>query len=490
MMNELVRLEKPGQTYTNILYLLISLPLGICYFVIVVAGLVSSIANVILLGIPLTVLFIVGWWKLAAFERQMVIDWLHIDISAMCEPPKPDMNWLQRFQTHMANRVTWKSLLYLFLKFPFGLLAFCIGISILALILTLGAVTLLLGFLAAPFVYLAIALKGNVLTGETLRRYVFLALTAWGLILIPLYVLDALTMLWGQFACVMLGMSTDAIHLAEARAIAEQERTRAAQADQKRRDLIINVSHELRTPVASIRGHIESLLLACDESESGTPPPDALRNYLNIAHRESIHLGELVNDLLSLARTEADELRLNITEVDASGVVEDVYQTLMPLARRERQIVILRQVAPGLPFVMADRQRLLQVLLNLVRNAITYTPDGGIISIQLEMADPDHLILSVADTGIGIAPEDQQHIFERFYRTDASRARTSGGFGLGLSIVRDFVVAMGGSVSVESTVGEGSRFRVLLRVAQQAQQEQDHVPNLIVGSMKTKSTHN
>ncbi len=190
-----------------------------------------------------------------------------------------------------------------------------------------------------------------------------------------------------------------------------------------------------------------------------------LRNYLNIVHREALRLGSLVDDLLALARTEASELSLNMAAVEAAEVVEEVYQTLMPLARRERQITIVRSVTAGLPPIMADRQRLVQVLLNLVRNAITYTPDGGIISISLQQVDAAHLALSVSDTGIGIPPEEQERIFERFYRTDASRTRATGGFGLGLAIVRDFVNAMGGTISVESVVGEGSCFRVLLQVA-------------------------
>ena len=100
-----------------------------------------------------------------------------------------------------------------------------------------------------------------------------------------------------------------------------------------------------------------------------------------------------------------------------------------------------------------------------MRNAISYTPDGGIVSITMERADAAHLALMVGDTGIGIPPEDLERIFERFYRTDASRTRATGGFGLGLTIVRDLVDAMGGSVTVTSKVDEGSCFRVLLRIA-------------------------
>jgi two-component system, OmpR family, phosphate regulon sensor histidine kinase PhoR len=103
--------------------------------------------------------------------------------------------------------------------------------------------------------------------------------------------------------------------------------------------------------------------------------------------------------------------------------------------------------------------------LNLVRNAITSTSAGGIVSMSLECADPQHLALVVDDNGVGISAGELEHIFERFYRTDASRTRTTGGFGLGLAIVHDLVTAMGGSISVESTKDKGSRFSVLLRIA-------------------------
>ena len=146
-------------------------------------------------------------------------------------------------------------------------------------------------------------------------------------------------------------------------------------------------------------------------------------------------------------------------------MVEEVFASIAPLAKRERQIIVVRDIAPDLPLIVADRQRLGQVLLNLVRNAIAYTPTGGIVSISLRPEGADKVVLSVADTGIGIPQEDLDRIFERFYRTDASRARTSGGFGLGLAIVRDLVRAMGGEIAVTSTVGEGSTFAVTLQAA-------------------------
>ena len=147
----------------------------------------------------------------------------------------------------------------------------------------------------------------------------------------------------------------------------------------------------------------------------------------------------------------------------ASEVVEEVYQTLTPLAQRERQVTLVRGVQPNLPPVLADRQRLVQVLTNLARNAITSTPAGGIVSLSLESADQQHLALIVEDNGVGIPADELPMIFDRLYRTDASRSRAAGGFGLGLGIVHDLVTAMGGSIRVESAVGQGSRFSLLLR---------------------------
>jgi signal transduction histidine kinase len=122
---------------------------------------------------------------------------------------------------------------------------------------------------------------------------------------------------------------------------------------------------------------------------------------------------------------------------------------------------------PGqpLPPALADRDRLVQVLMNLVRNAITYTAEGGIVSIEGLSAGPDRVGVRVSDTGSGIPPDELPLVFDRFYRTDASRARSTGGVGLGLSIARDLIEAMGGTITAESEVGVGSRFTVLLRRA-------------------------
>jgi two-component system, OmpR family, phosphate regulon sensor histidine kinase PhoR len=489
MIPSLHRLTTQKQTYTSIGYLLLSFPLGIFYFVFLAVGLTVGIGTLVVwVGVPVLLFVMWFWWKLAAMERAMAINWLKVDIPPMegaIDNTKP--LW-DRVRTHLSNSVTWKSLLYLFLKLLIGSITFCITLSALVMVIALLSVTLSLGAVFSPFVFLFLSITGafrrsrSTIISQSMKltpptrpltvgRVLQISLTAGGIAFAPLYIINGMAWGWGQIARSMLGLSDKDLRLAEARAQAEQQRIRAEQADQKRRDLIINVSHELRTPVASIRGHLESLLNGFSEDGSGKmPSPEALQKYLTIVHRESVRLGSLVDDLLSLAKTEANELSLNISAVEAGTVVEEVYQTLMPLARRDRQITLVRAVTPGLPPVLADRQRLIQVILNLVRNAITYTPNGGIVSIALEPAGANALALSVADTGIGIPPEDLGRVFERFYRTDASRARTSGGFGLGLSIVKDFVTAMHGSITVESKVGEGTRFCVLLRVATATQQ--------------------
>jgi signal transduction histidine kinase len=487
MIPSLLRLAKNRQTRLNTLYLLLSFPLGLVYFVFLIVGLATGVATtVIWLGLVILWLVLMGWWQLASFERKMTMAWLNVNIPPMTIFIDPRKTRWERLRAQLGNSVTWKSLLYLLMKFLFGVLALNIVLSMPLLVLCISIVSTILGLLITPFVYIAMVIRrrtrGVIFTQSPLlyismqrpdanshttsfRQMLLICMTCGGLIFVPFYVINAAAWAWGQFARVMLGVSDNEIRVAQAEALAAQERAKAERAEQSRRELIVNVSHELRTPVASIRGHLEALLKTYEEGGDRTNSPEALHKYLTIVHRESVRLGALVDDLLSLARTEASELRLQIEAVDAGEVVEEVYQTLMPLARRERLITIVCSVAPGLPLVRADRQRLTQVLLNLVRNAITYTPDGGIVSITLKRASAHNLELSVADTGIGIPPEDLERVFERFYRTDASRARTSGGFGLGLAIVRDLVNAMGGSVSVASRVGEGSCFRVLLCIA-------------------------
>jgi signal transduction histidine kinase len=172
-------------------------------------------------------------------------------------------------------------------------------------------------------------------------------------------------------------------------------------------------------------------------------------------------MAALVEDLFTLARAEAQQLPLNLEAVDARAVVGHLAETLAPLALRERQIEIVTALPADLPPVRADRVRLEQVVLNLLQNALRYTLPGGIIAVE-GSADDGVVTLAVDDTGVGIPSEELPLVFERFYRSDSSRARESGGAGIGLALVSELTAAMGGRVAVESTPGRGSRFSIAL----------------------------
>lgn len=462
-----LRIVRRRQSYMNMLYLLIAFPLGLAYMLVVVTGLAAGLSTVVAgVGLLILLVTLAGARGLGSFERELTMWWLGVAIAPMHHPSVLRLTLWQRTTALLRNRMTWTSLLYLLVKFPFGTLTFSMVFALIALTTALICAPLTIIFQAVVSGPLDKAQKYSLLVSPL---YFLLGVVVG---VLTLYACDGLAWVWAQFARVTLGMSEAELQLTQARETATRAQAQAARAEQSRRELIVNISHELRTPIASIRGHVESLQMAAEEAHeaggatagSATAPAE-LRDYLTIISRESERLSALVDDLLSLARADAGELKLDLRPTAAGEVVEEVYEALAPLARRERQVTLVRQVALDLPPVIADRQRLAQVLLNLARNAITYTPTGGLVSLVAERADATHVALIVADTGMGISPEDQDHIFERFYRTDASRARGSGGFGLGLAIVRDLVQAMGGAVTVQSVVGEGSRFRVTLLVA-------------------------
>jgi two-component system, OmpR family, phosphate regulon sensor histidine kinase PhoR len=226
---------------------------------------------------------------------------------------------------------------------------------------------------------------------------------------------------------------------------------------------VANVSHELRTPLASIRGHVESLQLRETNLE-----PAARRTYLDIVHRETEQLSRLIDDLFELSTAESGGLPLSLQPVAVGEVADEVVDSIASVAQRERRVTVIKAVDAGLPPVLADRQRVAQVLSNLVRNAVRHTPEGGLVAVRASLGDGHTVTVSVEDTGVGISPEHLPHVFARFYRADASRDRASGGAGLGLAIVREWVEAMGGEVSAESTLGRGSRFSFTLAVANAA----------------------
>lgn len=220
-----------------------------------------------------------------------------------------------------------------------------------------------------------------------------------------------------------------------------------------RRDFVANVSHELKTPLTAIRGMVETLL------EDTDIDPKVRDRFLLRVHEQTMRLSALVVDLLALSRLESGR-ELNWEEVDLCALIRECGQEQQAAAEDAR--IRLQLDLPPRPLILhGDPEDLRQMINNLIDNAIKYTPAGGRVGVRLE-ACAEGARLEVWDTGIGIEPADQERIFERFYRVDKARSRELGGTGLGLSIVKHVALKHRGELSVESTPGEGSTFRILL----------------------------
>jgi PAS domain S-box-containing protein len=233
-------------------------------------------------------------------------------------------------------------------------------------------------------------------------------------------------------------------------------------AERTKDEFVSMVSHELRTPLTSIKGFVTAVL----DGRAGEIN-ERQRHFLSISQEESNHLLHLVNDLLDLSRMEAGQMELDRSRIDVAALVEQAVRVIGPLARR-RQITLEWDVAPALPYLWADEGQMLQVLRNLLSNAIKFTPPEGHVALQARLADEECLVLEVNDSGIGIAPEDQDRIFEPFYQVERVQTRQAGGTGLGLPIVQRIIEAHGGQVEVESAPGVGSTFRVTLPLSHAA----------------------
>ncbi|HAM54968.1 MAG TPA: PAS domain-containing sensor histidine kinase [Candidatus Rokubacteria bacterium] len=217
--------------------------------------------------------------------------------------------------------------------------------------------------------------------------------------------------------------------------------------EQIRTEFIANVSHELRTPLTAIHGYLETLL------EGGLGDPERAREFLEIAHRHTERLGRLLADLTDLSNIELGRVQLRLAPVALGDVVESVFGIIRPKAQTGR-VVLDARLPADLPLVRADRDRLAQVLLNLVDNAVKYSPAAGHVTVSAAATAHETVEVTVSDTGIGIPPADLPRITERFYRVDRARSRELGGTGLGLAIVKHLVLAHGGELRIDSRQGQ------------------------------------
>ena len=223
------------------------------------------------------------------------------------------------------------------------------------------------------------------------------------------------------------------------------------------REFVANVSHELRTPLTNIRSYAETL-----SDSAGDIPPATEKKFLGVILNESDRMTHIVQDLLTLSRFDSGRDDLKLSRFSFEGAVQDLYNAVYMEAQRHSHTLELR-LEPGLPQVWADRERIMQVMMNIVSNSIKYTPDGGIIRITAGR-NGERVWLQVDDNGIGIPAADRSRIFERFYRVDKARSRQSGGTGLGLSIAKEIVDRHEGTLELIDRDGPGLSVRMELKI--------------------------
>ncbi|SDD85876.1 two-component system, OmpR family, sensor histidine kinase VicK [Paenibacillus sp. UNCCL117] len=229
-----------------------------------------------------------------------------------------------------------------------------------------------------------------------------------------------------------------------------QDVTGQEKLEQSRREFVANVSHELRTPLTTIKSYLEAL------EDGALEDPQLAGKFVGVAHNETERMIRLVNDLLQLSRLDSRRVTIAKEKTDVTEMLEEVADRFS-FQLEQRSIAINVDVEPGVRSILLDRDRIDQVLDNLVSNAIKYTPEGGHISIHASCPDAGRLEVSVKDDGIGIPRKDLSRIFERFYRVDKARSRSMGGTGLGLSIAREIVKAHGGTIQLDSEYGLGTK---------------------------------
>ena len=211
-----------------------------------------------------------------------------------------------------------------------------------------------------------------------------------------------------------------------------------------------NVSHELKTPLTAIKGFVETL------KTSAKDDPVAMVRFLDIIDKQAQHLENLVNDLLILSSIEFKEIKMNFMPEPLNKIINSV-MVLQKKMIEDKGHQVTVDIPADLPNVLVDRQRMEQVFLNLLDNAVKFTPPGGKINIQAQWEKP-YVRVEVKDNGVGIPAEHLSRVFERFYRVDRARSREAGGTGLGLAIVRQIVSAHQGKIEVESSPDAGFNF--------------------------------
>lgn len=228
--------------------------------------------------------------------------------------------------------------------------------------------------------------------------------------------------------------------------------------DDARREFVANVSHELRTPLTNIRSYTETLIDA-----AGDLPPETEVKFLGVITSEAERMARIVTDLLTLSKLDYNQMDLRFSRFSTHAMLEAVYNAMM-LTASEAGHTFVMNVPETLPDMIGDRERLEQVIVNIVSNSIKYTPSGGHITMSAKMRDERRIEIIVEDDGMGIPKDDVPRLFERFYRVDKARSREKGGTGLGLAIAKEMVEAHRGSIRLESELDKGTKVTILLPI--------------------------
>jgi two-component system phosphate regulon sensor histidine kinase PhoR len=234
--------------------------------------------------------------------------------------------------------------------------------------------------------------------------------------------------------------------------------TRLKKLERVRVDFVANVTHEIKTPLTAILGFVETL------QEGAIEDKETARRFLTPITRHAERLNRLVDDLLTISNIELGEVRFYFDSVALSGAVEGAMNIIQHKAK-EKNIQLNKQVPEELPRIRADRDRLSQVLLNVLDNAVKFTPEGGSVTLTAEPAAGNEVVVRIADTGIGVPRDEISRLGERFYRVDKTRSRELGGTGLGLSIVKHLMLAHRGRMEIESQLGRGTTVSLYFAVS-------------------------
>jgi len=225
--------------------------------------------------------------------------------------------------------------------------------------------------------------------------------------------------------------------------------TRLKKLERMRVDFVANVTHEIKTPLTAILGFVETL------QDGAIEDRETAKKFLSTIARHAERLNRLVEDLLTISNTELGELHFSFESVALSGIAQSVLHMIQQKAR-EKNIEITSAISEDLPLIRADRDRLSQILINILDNAVKFTPEGGTVSLSAAPAAGNEVVVKIADTGIGVPRDEIPRLGERFYRVDKTRSRELGGTGLGLSIVKHLMTAHKGRMEIESQLGRGT----------------------------------